>query len=121
MTWNRRSAMSSEVRFKFPLKPNTENPKIQHQKPFVLPPKASEKLTSIHIIITLTHSKRSLTLSPPFSNACIDLRHKTQQLQNLHSKRVQIPYTIFFRPPISTPSSQDYETLDGFNTSPLSV
>ena len=70
----------------FALNPNVVNPKIQHHRPFVLPPKVSRKLTELHLLIHLCHWQRSLPLFPPFSNTHIALRHKTQHLRNLHVK-----------------------------------
>ena len=70
----------------FALKSNTINPKAHHYQPFVLPPKVSEKLAAIYLLIHITHWKISLPLLLSLKNARITLRHKAQQLKNMYAK-----------------------------------
>ena len=70
------------------------NTTFQHHPPFVLPINLTLKLAALHRLLLLHHWQRSLPLFPTLSNECIALRHKTQHLWNIHTRCLNITYTV---------------------------
>ena len=78
----------------FDPKPIMVNLKIQHHQPFFLPPNLSGKMEALNICIPIPNWRRSIPFFATFSNLHIPLWNKTQHLQNMHEKCVNISYTI---------------------------
>ena len=103
------STMPLEVRFEFRPKAKHGKSEIQHHQTCVRPTNVNLKLTTLHIMIPLPHCKKITSLLVLLSNSHIDLRCKTHYLHHCLS-------VSSFQPLLSTPSSWDYETLDGSDT-----